>query len=148
MSDSKDLLRAPFELAYNYKRSNGPVMSKFFDALGEQTILGTKSSAGKVFSPAAEFDPNTHEPLKEMVEVGPGGSVESYSWVEAPQHHHLIKEPFAFALIKLDGADSSMLHMIADCNEADLSIGTRVTASWSETSEKRITDIKFFTLEK
>jgi uncharacterized OB-fold protein len=51
MSDSKDLLRAPFELAYNYKRSNGPVMSKFFDALGEQTILGTKSSAGKVFSP-------------------------------------------------------------------------------------------------
>ena len=28
------------------------------------------------------------------------------------------------------------------------SIGTRVTAAWSETSNKRITDIKFFTLEK
>ena len=83
-----------------------------------------------------------------MVEVGPGGSVESFSWVEVPQNHHLIKEPFAFALIKLDGADSSMLHMITDCNEVDLSIGTRVTAAWSETSEKRITDIKFFTLEK
>ena len=148
MSDSKDLLRAPFELAYNYKRSNGPVMSKFFEALGEQKILGTKSSTGKVFSPAAEFDPDTHESLNDMVEVGPGGSVESFGWVEAPQNHHLIKEPFAFALIILDGADSSMLHMITDCNEVDLSIGTRVTAAWSETSEKRITDIKFFTLEK
>ena len=148
MSDSKDLLRAPFELAYNYKRSSGAVMSKFFEALGQQKILGTKSRAGKVFSPAAEFDPQTHESLKEMVEVGPGGSVESYSWIEAPQNHHVITAPFAFALIKLEGDDSTMLHMIADCNEADLSIGTRVTAAWSETSDKRITDIKFFTLEK
>ena len=148
MSDSKDLLRAPFELAYNYKRSSGPVMSKFFEALGQQKILGTKSNAGKVFSPAAEFDPETNEPLKEMVEVGPGGVVESFSWVEDPKHHHLIKEPFAFALIKLDGADTSMLHMVAQCKEADLSIGSRVKVNWSEIQEQRITDIKFFTIEK
>tara|TARA_Y100000287_G_scaffold89013_1_gene70757 strand:- start:31 stop:477 length:447 start_codon:yes stop_codon:yes gene_type:complete len=148
MSDSKDLLRAPFELAYNYKRSSGPVMSEFFEALGQQKILGTKSSAGKVFSPAAEFDPETNEPLKEMIEVGPGGVVESFSWIENPKHHHLIKEPFAFALIKLDGADTSMLHMVTQCNEADLRIGSRVEANWSEIQEQRITDIKFFTLEK
>ena len=148
MSDSKDLLRAPFELAYNYKRSSGPVMSKFFEALGQQKILGTKSTAGKVFSPAAEFDPETNEPLKEMVEVGPGGVVESFSWIEDPKHHHLIKEPFAFALIKLDGADTSMLHMVSQCNEADLRIGSRVKANWSEIQEQRITDIKFFTLEQ
>ena len=148
MSDSKDLLRAPFELAYNYKRSSGPVMSEFFEALGKQKILGTKSSAGKVFSPAAEFDPETNEPLKEMIEVGPGGVVESFSWIEDPKHHHLIKEPFAFALIKLDGADTSMLHMVTQCNEADLRIGSRVKANWSEIQEQRITDIKFFTLEK
>ena len=148
MSDSKDLLRAPFELAYNYKRSSGPVMSEFFEALGQQKILGTKSNAGKVFSPAAEFDPETNEPLKEMVEVGPGGVVESFSWIEDPQHHHLIKEPFAFALIKLDGADTSMLHMVTQCNETDLSIGSRVKANRSEIQEQRITDIKFFTLEK
>ena len=148
MSDSKDLLRAPFELAYNYKRSSGPVMSEFFEALGKQKILGTKSSAGKVFSPAAEFDPETNEPLKEMIEVGPGGVVESFSWIEDPKHHHLIKEPFAFALIKLDGADTSMLHMVGQCKEADLSIGSRVKANWSEIQEQRITDIKFFTIEK
>jgi hypothetical protein len=147
MSDQKDLLRAPFELAYTYKRSNGPVMSKFFDGLGEQKILGTQSSTGKVFAPAAEFDPDTHESLSDMIEVGPSGTIESFSWIENPQHHHLLKKPFAFALIKLDGADTSMLHMVANCNESDLSIGSRVTASWSETQEQRITDIQFFTLE-
>ena len=147
MSDSKDLLRAPFELAYNYKRSNGPVMSKFFEALGEKKILGTKSSVGKVFAPAAEFDPGTNEALSEMIEVGPGGVIESFSWIDNPQHHHLIKQPFAFALIKLDGADTSMLHMVTDCNESDMRIGRRVTVTWSEAQEQRITDIKFFKLE-
>ena len=83
----------------------------------------------------------------DFVEVGPGGAIESFSWIEKPQHHHLVKNPFAFALIKLDGADTSMLHMVANCNESDLSIGTRVTASWSSTQDKRITDIQFFTLE-
>ena len=147
MSDPKDLLRAPFELAYTYKRSNGPVMSKFFEGLREQKILGTKSSMGKVFAPAAEFDPKTNESLSEMIEVGPGGVIESLSWIKNPQHHHLIKQPFAFALIRLDGADTSMLHMVTDCKESDLSIGTRVQATWSEVHEQRITDIKFFKLE-
>ena len=36
----------------------------------------------------------------------------------------------------------------ANCNESDLSIGTRVTASWSSAQDKRITEIQFFTLEK
>ena len=147
MSDQKELLRAPFELAYKYKRSNGPVMSKFFEALAEHKILGTQSSSGKVFSPAAEFDAETHEALSNFKDVGPGGIVETFSWIENPQEHHLLKKPFAFALIKLDGADTAMLHMITDCNEDDLKIGSRVTAAWSDTKEERITDIQYFILE-
>ena len=147
MSDQKELLRAPFELAYKYKRSNGPIMSKFFEALAEHKILGTQSSSGKVFSPAAEFDPETHEALSNFKDVGPGGIVETFSWIENPQKHHLLKKPFAFALIKLDGADTAMLHMITDCNEDDLKIGSRVTAAWSDTKEERITDIQYFILE-
>ena len=41
-----------------------------------------------------------------------------------------------------------MLHMVTQCNEVDLRIGSRVQANWSEIQEQRITDIKFFTLEK
>jgi uncharacterized OB-fold protein len=40
-----------------------------------------------------------------------------------------------------------MLHMVTDCNESDMRIGRRVTVTWSEAQEQRITDIKFFKLE-
>ena len=62
-------LQAPFELSYDYKRSSGPIMSKFFEALSKKKILGTKNASGKVFVPAAEFDPDTSEALTEFVEV-------------------------------------------------------------------------------
>ena len=55
MSDHKDLLRAPFELGYTYKRSNGPVMSKFFDGLGEHKILATKSSFSSILNDFGSF---------------------------------------------------------------------------------------------
>jgi len=110
MNDSKiNLLEAPFELSYKYKRSSGPIMSKFFEGLSQKKIFGTKSKAQKVFAPAAEYDPDTREALTEIVEVGPGGTIESWSWVNSPRSHHLLKTPFAFALIKLDGADTAML---------------------------------------
>ncbi|MDA9130957.1 OB-fold domain-containing protein [Gammaproteobacteria bacterium] len=148
MSDTKvNLLEAPFELSYKYKRSSGPVMSKFFEGLSQMKIFGTKSKAQKVFAPAAEYDPDTREALTEIVEVGPGGIIESWSWVNSPRSHHLLKTPFAFALIKLDGADTAMLHMISGCDESDLSIGKKVLPVWSENPTEAITDINYFILE-
>lgn len=148
MNDVKNaLLEAPFELSYKYKRSSGPVMSKFFEGLSNQKILGTKSAAQKVFAPAAEYDPQTREALKDFVEVGPGGIIESWSWVNEPRPHHLIQTPFAFALIKLDGADTAMLHMIADCEEPEVAIGKRVSPVWSDAPEESITDIKYFSVD-
>jgi uncharacterized protein len=79
--------------------------------------------------------------------VGPGGIIESWSWVHQPSNHHLIQTPFAFALIKLDGADTAMLHMISDCKKSDLAIGKRVTAVWSESPSESITDIQHFILD-
>ena len=148
MNDNKiTLLEAPFELSYNYKRSTGPVMSKFFQNLSQKKILGTKSASNKVFAPAAEYDPDTREALTSFVEVGPGGIIESWTWINKPRSHHLLELPFAFALIKLDGADTSMLHMIYNCQEADLSMGKRVLPVWSESITETIKDIKYFTLE-
>ena len=101
----------------------------------------------KVFAPAAEYDPYTREALTEIVEVGPGGTIESWSWVNSPRSHHLLKKPFAFALIKLDGADTAMLHMVSDCDESDLSIGKKVLPVWSKNPTEAITDINYFILE-
>ena len=58
-----------------------------------------------------------------------------------------IQTSFAFALIKLDGADTAMLHMISDCEKSDLTIGNRVKAVWSETPTESIADIQHFILD-
>ena len=148
MSETKaTLLEAPFELSYKYKRSSGPIMSKVFEGLSNKKIFGSKSTANKVYAPAAEYDPHTREALTELIEVGPGGIIESWSWVHQPSNHHLIQTPFAFALIKLDGADTAMLHMISDCEKSDLTIGNRVKAVWSETPTESIADIQHFILD-
>ena len=40
--------------------------------------------------------------------------------------NHIFKESFAFALICIDGTNSAMLHMIANCKEDELEIGKKV----------------------
>ena len=141
-------LQAPFELSYDYQRSCGPIMSKFFEALSKKKILGTKNASGKVFVPAAEFDPNTNEALTEFVEVESTGIIESWSWVANPKPHHLIQSAFAFVLIKFNGADTSMLHMVSECAESDLAKGVKVKPVWSSDPKEMILDIKYFVLEK
>ena len=107
------------------------------------TLL-VKNSKGEIFVPAAEFDPKDSEHLNEFIEVKDEGVIRSYTWIEAPRTHHLLQEPFAFALICIDGANSAMLHMIANCKESELEIGTRVKVVWNEEKSQTIRDIKYF----
>jgi uncharacterized OB-fold protein len=53
------VLSAPHVLEYPYRRSVGPVLSRFFTALRERRIVGVKTRAGRVLCPPAEADPET-----------------------------------------------------------------------------------------
>ena len=141
------MLRAPFKLEYTYKRSTGPIIGKFFDALSKNKILGTKNSNGDILVPAAEFDPVTCEELKGFVEVSSTGTIKSFTWINKPRDHHLLNKPFAFALINLDGTSSCMLRMVTNCQEEDLYMGQKVTVVWNSKKTKTILDIKYFELK-
>ena len=143
--NKSDMLRAPFKLEYDYERSTGPIIGKFFEGLSNQQILGTKNG-DNVYVPAAEFDPITYEHLSEFVELPETGTVKSFTWIDQPRKHHLINKPFAFALIQIDGATSSILHMITNCNESDIEVGSRVKVSRSEEKTETIKDISHFEL--
>ena len=43
----------------------------------------------------------------DFVAVGPGGVVTTWAWVHAPRPKHPLDRPFAWALIRLDGADTA-----------------------------------------
>jgi uncharacterized OB-fold protein len=55
-----------------------------------------------------------------------------------------LQKPFAFALIKLDGADTALLHAV-DAGEASrMRTGMRVAARWREERVGHIRDIDCF----
>lgn len=145
MSQSEpQLLQKAFELGYTYTRSTGPVIGGFLTALREGRILGTRTSDGRVIVPAAEFDPVSAEALVDFVPVSDSGVVSSWCWVHQPLPHHLRQTPFAFALIRLDGADVPMLHMVDAHSEAAMRTGMRVRARWAAERRGSITDITCF----
>ena len=86
-------------IRFPYKRSLGPVMGAFMTALTEKRIIGIRAG-DRVLVPPLEWDPDTGDGLEhDFVEVGPAGTVESWSWVATPTEQHPLGRPFAFALI-------------------------------------------------
>ncbi len=140
----EDALSAHFVLEYPYTRSTGPVIGSFLGALREQRILGVRTRDGKVIVPPTEYDPDTGEHLEELVEVGQSGVVVTWCWVYEPRPNHPLGRPFAWALIRLDGADTGLLHAIDCGDESRMRSGMRVRARWREERWGEIRDIACF----
>ncbi|OBI79791.1 DNA-binding protein [Mycobacterium sp. E740] len=137
-------LSAPLRLSFDYTRSVGPLLSQFFTALRERRIVGVRGSDGRVLVPPAEFDPVTYQQLTEIVPVAGVGTVLSWTWQSTPLEGQPLDRPFAWALIKLDGADTALLHAV-DAGSADaISTGDRVHAHWVDEPVGAITDIAYF----
>lgn len=141
-------LTAPYVLEYTYRRSVGPVIGRFLTALQEGRIEGVRTASGKVLVPPAEYDPETGEAVGEPVEVGQAGVVLTWAWVATPRRNHPLKEPFAWALVKLDGADTAMLHAVS-AKHGDMRTGMRVKARFRAPAERvgEIGDIACFEME-
>jgi uncharacterized protein len=139
-------LSAPLTLSFDYTRSVGPTLGKFFTALRERRILGVRGSDGRVHVPPAEYDSVTYEPLGEMVPVSSVGTVESWTWQPQPVDGQPLDRPFAWALIKLDGSHTPLLHAVDAGEPEAISTGTRVHVHWADEPVGAITDIAYFVL--
>ena len=137
-------LRAPLEIGFDYTRSLGPVLSQFITGLAGQRILGARAADGRVHAPPFEYDPDTSEPPGDLVEVGPEGTVISWTWVAEPLDGQPLAHPFGWALIRLDGADTAMLHAVDAGAAAALHTGLRVRPRWAASPAGRIQDIACF----
>jgi len=139
-------LSAPLKLSFDYTRSVGPVLGQFFTALRDRRIVGNRGSDGRVFVPPAEYDPVTYAPLTEVVPVASVGTVVSWTWQPEPLEGQPLDRPFAWALIKLDGADTELLHAVdtGAAGESGIKSGDRVHVHWAEKTVGAITDIACF----
>jgi uncharacterized OB-fold protein len=134
------MLEAPLVIEYPFNRTTGPVIGAFLTGLRDQKVLGIRGADGHVGCPPTEYDPQTGEPLTELVEVGSEGTVTSWSRVSSPREGQPVAGEHTLALVRLDGADTSMLHVV----DGEVATGDRVRIRWADEREGLITDIAAF----
>lgn len=137
------VLRAPLVIEFPFSRTVGPVQSAFLTGLREAVVIGVRGTDGRVHVPPCEYDPVTSDELTELVELGDTGTVTTWAWEANPRPNQPLTEPFAWALVKLDGADTAMLHAVAAGHD-EMTTGMAVRVRWADEREGQITDIACF----
>ena len=136
-------LEAPVTVAFDYTRSVGPVLGRFFTGLRDRQLVGARLSDGRVAVPPPEFDPVTHAATTDFVDVSDHGVVTSWTWVSEPTQGQPLAHPFAFALVTLDGATTPLLHAVDAGSPDAMSTGMRVQARWADETIGAMTDLVF-----
>jgi uncharacterized OB-fold protein len=133
-----------WKLEFPYRRSVGPVIGAFLSGLRDRRVVGVRTAGGRVLVPPFEYDPDTGEPASDIVEVGSAGVIEQAAWVGTPLRTHPLDRPFAWALVRLDGADTALLHAL-DCGSAEAGRpGGRVRIRWRAETVGHLGDIECF----
>ncbi len=128
-----------------YVRTLGPVVGRFLTGLRDGEIWANKTRTGKVQCPPFEFDPETgDDATDEWVRLPGTGTVSTWAWVHEPLRRSLLQEPFAWCLIRLDGADTDLLHAVAVADRSRMSSGMRVKVRWRDERIGHIRDIECF----
>jgi uncharacterized protein len=139
-----DVLSAPYVLEYTYQRSTGPVIGRFLTGLRDRRIQGVRTRSGHVIVPPTEYDPDTGEATGDFVEVGQSGVVTTWAWMYQPRPAQPLPHPFAWALIRLDGADTALLHVVDAGRPEVMRTGLRVKVRWRRERRGEIQDIAAF----
>lgn len=131
------------KLEFPYSRTLGPVIGAFLMGLRDHKLLGIRAQDGRVIVPPLEYDPETGDALgTEMVDVGPDGTVEAWTWVEHPSSKHPLDRPFAFALVKPDGADTAMVSPVDAGDITAMTTGMRVRPRFRTEPHGLVTDLE------
>ncbi|MEU2438862.1 OB-fold domain-containing protein [Streptomyces rubradiris] len=139
-----EVLSAPLVVEFPFTRSLGPVQSAFLTGLRERVVLGVRTTDGRTLVPPVEYDPVTAAELRELVEVAPTGTVTTWAWNHAPRRGQPLTTAFAWVLVRLDGADTALLHALDAPGPDAVRTGMRVRVRWAAERTGVITDIACF----
>jgi hypothetical protein len=144
-----ELLHVPHTMTLVWRYGTSRYFAEFMQALREKRILGLRCPAcRRVYLPPRPVCGNCHVELREWVEVKDTGTVAAFTTVHLPILDPATGQPrptpYGMALIRLDGADTTLNHFLSESDIARLHIGTRVQAVWREEPQGRMSDIRFF----
>ncbi len=126
----------------------GECGSRFYVELRDNKKLwGTKcSKCGEVVVPPKNSCGKCFVPMTEWVELKDTGVLQTFTVVhyETPGISPL-KPPYAYGIIKLDGADTGFVHMVAETDLGKLKAGMKLKAVFRDERQGNLLDIAYFT---
>jgi len=129
---------------YNY--SLGDVLSHFYTELREKhRILGRRCPECRgVYVPPVDFCRVCFVDAEEWTEVSERGEVWNYTIVQFPFANQppVVKVPYAYVMVRLDGADTSFYHILQEVDLRDVRIGMRIEAVWERKERVKSSDVK------
>ena len=137
-------VRTPARLDYEF--TAGDASSRFLRGIEQKKIIGQRAPGGRVYVPPRGADPERGEATTEEVEVAQVGTVTSFCMVNVAFYGSSMELPYTSALILLDGADLSIMHLIQEIPADEVRIGMRVEAVWRDDEDMAPTleSIKWF----
>jgi uncharacterized protein len=143
---SLDPYVAKGRIAMAYRYFPGAIATRFFVELRDnQRIMGIKCTrCNIVYVPVESTCGQCFDKLEELVEVGKEGVLESYTITNYRLLDPSNAAQIIYGLIKLDGADTCLLHILGEADPSSLRIGARVEAVFKEIRQGNILDIQYF----
>ena len=122
------LFEGDFPVRHRY--TPGVAGEAFLAALRDRgVLLGSRCEAcSYTYVPARLYCERCFLELAADAEVGPGGTLESFTVGYVGLEGEPLEEPLALGLVRPDGADSMLVHFLVDWGDGPLEIGQRVVA--------------------
>jgi uncharacterized OB-fold protein len=134
------------DLKVPYRYSMGATASRFFVEIRDhRKIMGIRCpQCNIVFVPPRATCGRCFSQLHEWVEVGARGRLETYTQVRYTTPVQPAAAPFYYGIIRLDGADTGLAHLVGGLNGQDPRIGMRLQAVFREDRRGNMLDIRYF----
>jgi hypothetical protein len=152
MTQEEEIVIMPGAWNLPFRHTAGRFASRFFRELRDnKKIYGVRCpKCRRVLLPPRPMCERCFAPIDEWVEVGHQGTVEAYTVLCVP-FMGLPPPPLGMAVVKLDGADTGLNHILGGIEFSDpdksgeaVKIGMRVEAVWREQRRGEILDIQYF----
>jgi hypothetical protein len=135
MSEPVKGFLSPVRLTYTINA--GRAASRFLRGMVAGKILGQRCPVcHKVNVPPRGACPTCGVPTEEEVQLSEVGTITTFCIINIPFEAQALELPYACASILLDGADTTLFHLIQGAPASEIRMGMRVRAVWRPAAER------------
>jgi len=137
-------INGTIQISYNW--TVGKAGDRFFNELKEnKKIMGTRCrQCGRVLVPPRIFCEECFVENMEWVEVEPKGTLTTFGESYFSTDGKRLKEPWMLGIVKLNGSEGGLIHLIGEARPEDVKIGMPMEIVFKDKREGNIMDIIYF----